>query len=229
MKTAAIMYRDLNGVSVRQNHKTGFFNANDLLEIYNKSSKKQKDLYAYTRSKQFKEFRSEILKDIFQNTQNLRVLNGAEESEKNGAQNLEEFVCQVKRGKHGGTWLHPYLFMDFAMWLSPEFKLKCVKWIYDNLIKFRDECGDGFKEVNKALQDKSLENNKVVPHYVYSNEANMINKLVFGSMDKGQRDFATEHQLELLKSLQKADAKLIHKGYDYYERYERLKELKNYL
>jgi KilA-N domain len=27
------------------------------------------------------------------------------------------------RGKNGGTWMHPYDFMDYAMWINPKFKL----------------------------------------------------------------------------------------------------------
>jgi hypothetical protein len=42
MKTVVIMERDLNGVKIRQNHKTGFFNANDLLDLHNSKSPKKK-------------------------------------------------------------------------------------------------------------------------------------------------------------------------------------------
>ena len=34
---------------------------------------------------------------------------------------------QVKRGKdNSGTWLHPSLFIDYAMWLNPKFRAKVV-------------------------------------------------------------------------------------------------------
>lgn len=222
------MIRDLNGVAIRQNHKTSFFNANDLLELYNQSNQKKVEMTDYLRSKQFKEFKQEVLKDILQNTQNLQ--DNIRATIKEGGDLTDLFVAKdseimyVKRGKNGGTWLHPYLFMDFAMWLSPSFKLTCIKWIYDKLIQVRDEAGESFKEVNDALFD--LKPNRA--RWDYINEAQMINKLVFNSSDRGQRNSATEQELTLLKNLQKADIKLIQNGLDYYERYEKLKELKQY-
>lgn len=32
-------------------------------------------------------------------------------------------VIRTRRGKYGGTWVHPYIFLDFAVWLSPVFKM----------------------------------------------------------------------------------------------------------
>ena len=93
------------------------------------------------------------------------------------------------------------------------------------MIKLRLDSGDSFKEVNLALSEKGDK----VAHWTYANEAKMINKLAFGDPSGGQRDSATEEQLELLGRLQKADEKLIREGLDFYERYEKLKELKKYL
>ena len=39
MKTAVIMKRELMGITVRQNHKTNMFNANDLHKIGNEHRK----------------------------------------------------------------------------------------------------------------------------------------------------------------------------------------------
>lgn len=205
------MERNLSGFPVRQSSKTLFLNANDLLGLYNANHKVQKHLDRYLTRKDTKSFIEAIVAD-FQNT--------PETGE------LESVLC-TKRGKYGGTWMHPYLFMDFAMWLSPEFKLTCVKWIYDNLIEIRHQAGDSFKEVNRAL---FLQNpNKVPPRYEYANEAKMINKIVFGHPDGGQRNKATEVQLKQLSLLQKADIKLIQEGKDYYQRYEKLKDLNEYI
>jgi len=212
MKTSVIMHRDLNGVTIRQNHKTGYFNANDLLALYNGASNVQKRIEDYSKLKSSREFANQVLSEEFVNNEDSRELEMPS-------------LVQSKRGKHGGTWMHPYVFMDFAMWLSPEFKLTCIKWIYDKLIAVRDDCGNGFKQVNDALFDK----NPQTPPFTYANEAKMINKLVFGRPDKDQRNSATEEQLELLAKLQKADIALIEDDYDYYDRYEKLKELMRYL
>ena len=240
MKTEVIIYRDLNGVKIRQNHKTAYLNANDLLDLYNSTAEKKKDMFFYFKLKSTKEFIIEVQKDILQNTDKNKdlvklfdikeentvdkILGDIQEENSNNGDSLylENSLIITKRGKNGGTWLHPYLFIDFALWLSPAFRLTCIKWLYDKLIIIRDQCGDSFKEVNQAL----FELKPNTPPWEYSNEAKMINKLVFDKPDKGQRNDATEEQLALLKALQKADIKLIQEGKDYYERFEKLKQVR---
>ncbi len=211
MKTSITVFRPDNGVSVRQDTKTSFFNANDLLEMYNKKEGSSKAIDAYFRNDSTKRYVEALMQQ-----EDLNTVNSGE---------LENAVVSTKRGKNGGTWMHPYLFIDFAMWLSPEFKVKVVKWVYDNLISLRIESGDSFKEVNQALFDAKPNR----PPFEYANEAKMINKIVFGKPDKDQRNNATEEQLALLKSLQKADKQLILDGLDYYDRYTKLIEIKKYL
>lgn len=211
MKTSITIFRPDSGVSVRQDTQTAFFNANDLLDLYNQKENAGKTIDAYLRNESTKRYIEALMQQ-----ENLNTVNSGY---------LENTVISTKRGRNGGTWMHPYLFIDFAMWLSPEFKVKVVRWVYDNLIKFRIEAGDGFKQVNEALFDAKPNR----PPFEYANEAKMINKLVFGSPDKNQRNNATEDQLELLKSLQKADTQLIKDGLDYYDRYTKLVEIKKYL
>lgn len=208
MKTSVIMSRDLNGVTVRQDSKNSFFNATDLINLYNRSSGEQKRIQDYIDNKSTKDFLGALAQDYNVNNANQRELD-------NG------FVIS-KRGKNGGTWVHPYIFIDLAMWLSPKFKVTVIRWVYDNLIKLRNDAGDSFKEVNEALFNAYPNS----PPFAYANEARMINKIVFGDPNPGQRNNATEQELAELKSLQNADIKLIQQGLDYYERYEKLKEVK---
>lgn len=205
------MGRSMGDIKIRQDSKTKFFNATDLMEVYNKGHKVSRRIDKYLDNEATKRYITAIITDEIDNP----PFSG----------DSEFTVIATKRGKNGGTWMHPYLFIDFAMWLSPEFKITVIKWIYDNLIKFRLEAGDSFKEVNEAIFNAHPNS----PPYIYSNEAKMINKLVFGSSDKDQRNSATEGQLELLKTLQKADIKLIGEGLGYSDRYEKLIELKKYL
>lgn len=211
MKTEQIMERDLNGVVVRQSTKNAYFNANDLLALYHVGAKVERRIEDYLRTKNTKGYISAIQADI-EKPEDSRELESPQ-------------VYYAKRGKNGGTWMHPYLFIDFAMWLSPKFKLTCVKWIYDKLIEVRIDSGDTFKEVNKALFNAKPS----MPPYEYSNEAKMINKLAFGKSDGGQRNHATEGQLDMLCKLQKADIALIEKGLDRYDRFDALKNVKETL
>lgn len=211
MQTSVIMFRPEEGTEIRQDSKNTFFNANDLLNLFNTKNSDTKRIQNYLDNEATKRYINVLVR--------MDDLEGPSKSELGGT------VLLTKGGKNGGTWMHPYLFIDFAMWLSPEFKAKVVKWVYDNLIKFRLEAGDSFKDVNEALFE--LKPNS--PPYIYASEATMINKIVFGNPARDQRNSATEKQLELLKTLQKADVKLIHDGVDYYDRYEKLRELKKYL
>lgn len=211
MKTSVVMIRPIDDVSVRQDSLSKFFNANDLITIYNQKNGSAKRIQDYLDNEATKRFMEALLQSEIQNNAKQRE--------------LDDVIMTTRRGKYGGTWMHPYLFIDFAMWLSPEFKVTILKWVYDNLIALRIDAGDGFKEVNEAIFDIYPNS----PPFVYSNEAKMVNKLVFGSPDRGQRNNATEQQLSLLKALQNADVKLINEKLDYFARYEKLKELKKYL
>lgn len=58
---------------------------------------------------------------------------------------------KASKGKNAGTWMHPYLFIKFAMWLSPKFEVKVINFVYDKLIEFRNESGENYKEYASAI------------------------------------------------------------------------------
>lgn len=211
MKTNIVVFRPDGDMAVRQNTKNSFFNATDLLNIFNKKDGTGKRIQNYLDNEATKRYMVALIQE-----ENLIDSNWSE---------LENTIISSKTGKYGGTWMHPYLFIDFAMWLSPEFKVKVVRWVYDNLIKLRIDAGDSFKEVNEALFEAKPNR----PPFEYSNEARLINKIVFGKPDPGQRDSASEDELSLLRSLQKADVAMIKEGKDYYDRYSELLRIKKYL
>ena len=64
---------------------------------------------------------------------------------------VESDVSVSRTGRYGGTWMHPVQFIDFMMWLSPEFKYQALKMVHDKLIEFRNDSGDSFKGMNEAL------------------------------------------------------------------------------
>lgn len=207
MKTAQIMTRNLNGLPVRQNHKSGMFNANDLLKIYNeqnpKAMKRMQDYIDNKATVEYMNYLATVLEP--------EVLNHAKKRELEF--DLQEPVklkniMMTSRGKYGGTWMQQHLFIDFAMWLSLPFKHWAITCVGDKLIKLRDSAGDSFKDVNCALTEMYGEQRQ----QVYIQEAKMINEFVFEDGKGGQRNGANEDQLDLLNKLQSADIKLIHKG-----------------
>jgi len=132
---------------------------------------------------------------------------------------------RAKRGKYdGGTYANKTLALKFAMWLSPEFELK-VLLEYENGTQRKENWN--IKRIlasfNYKLMSKAVENDHEDPKgYHYSNEARMINRIVFGKPDKELRDSATEQQLDLIAKLEGHNATLIGVGMDYQSRKEQL-------
>jgi len=86
--------------------------------------------------------------------------------------------------------------------LSPKFELQVTKWVYDNLIDFRIEAGDYYKEMCQALKDYHEKNQIPADALVYSREADVLNTIVFGSPKPKQRNEASEYELALMNDLQ---------------------------
>lgn len=136
MKTTQIMERKFRDGIIRQNHKSGWFNATDLIQVANQYRTQiglEKKLIAdYLRNNSTKEFIKEIL-----DRENLSL------------------AYESKKGKGGGTWVHPLILIDIAMWLSPDFKYEAMKWLEDRLIQNRDLSGDSYKKLASYLKNRT--------------------------------------------------------------------------
>ncbi|RLI55287.1 MAG: hypothetical protein DRP09_10195 [Candidatus Thorarchaeota archaeon] len=192
MKTNRIMVREFHVADkvygkTAQRTKDGYFNANLVLDAYNSFAKAKKKLSDYFRNNATSHFIEQIAAD-----ENISA----------------KSVAKKSRGKGGGTWLHPFLFMDFAMWLSPEFKLQAIKWLYDNLIKYRRDSGSHYVRMQAAMKAHYIERYGEEPpetekpeDNLYRREARMIREFV--GLEKGVSwDNATEYQLGLRNVLE---------------------------
>jgi hypothetical protein len=197
MVTNQIMKRDFNGNAVSQRTSDKFFNATELLALYNSDSQTTKRFDDFWRNQNVQEFVKEVENDLILNPANSTHFNNANIS------------WQSTRGRNGSTWMHPYLFVKFAMWLSPKFELQIIKWVYDNLIDFRVDAGDYYKEMCSALKDYHERNDDVIHPYIYVNEANLLNMLVFNNVKAKQRNDASELELALLNDLQQYNMHLL--------------------
>jgi len=150
-------------------------------------------------------------------------------------------AIKTKRGRYGGgTYAHKYVAMKFAMWLSPEFELEVIK-AYENGVERKEAwdiqrimAANGYKFLVESVKEKivpEFEANKKNPYYAFTEEADMLNLIVFGkrAMDFGgnQRDFASSTELQLIEYLQRMDSGLIEAGLNYDQRFEKLTELCN--
>lgn len=194
--------------------KTGdmFFNATEIAKPFGKLPKD------FLRLTSTQEYIAEIL---------------AESGKENSP--FQELVRIIKGGKHQGTWLHKELAFEFAGWCSPACKRKLHKWTESRLqqeqerIRHLLEVKTGFLPLTNAIQSAHSD---IKPHH-FSNECNLINKLVTGMTAKKYketfgvktvRDALNSAQLELMEKLQRQDTSLIELGFDYQQRKQLLEK-----
>ena len=175
------MLRQMGEFDVKQRTKDGMFNATELIKQWNISKefkgRKGKRIDDFINLDKTKEFIMVLQEDI--NTENSRYLK----------------TYDSTRGKNGGTWMHPYLFIDFAMWINPKFKLSVIKFVYDQLIEQRHLAGDNYKGLTaSATKLQGID---------YAMLAKGLNWIVFGMHGKGLRQTATQEQLKELADVQK--------------------------
>ena len=153
---------------------------------------------------------------------------------------------RAKAGRYGGTYAHMDIATEFASWLSPAFKLYLIKefrrlkseesekfalgWDFKRIlakINYRIHT-DAIKEY---LIPERLSNQAI--GYTYSNEADLLNKALFGktakewrtdnpSLNGNLRDYASASQLVVLANLESLNAQLISEGVPNTERLMKL-------
>lgn len=213
MKTNNLMRRQFFDTHVNQRTKDGYFNSTDLLKFYNDANNKKKRFKDFWENKQTKDFLEELAIELNgENHAHLKTI-------------IESDLYTTGRGRGGATWMHPYLFVKFAMWLSAEFEVKVIKWVYDNLIDFRNQVGDYYKDMCKSICSTYSDYYKKSPSpLVYVTEARFLNKLVLGAHESGKRNELNEKQLDLLNNLQKINISLIDKSTKKETRYKILRD-----
>ena len=153
-----------------------------------------------------------------------------------------------KSGRGGGTFAHPDIAMEFASWISAEFKLYIIQdykrlkgdensklslgWNLNreiSKINYKIHT-DAIKEyLLKDLSDEQLS-------YKYASEADMLNVALFNKRAKqwreenpelkgNMRDYASLNELLILANMESYNAILIGKGMDQKERMIELRKL----
>lgn len=191
----------MGNFEVFQRTSDGFFNATALLRQWNKGDKK-KDLDDFLGNKMTKEY--------------IKVIESRENLNTQKSGDLK--VVKSTRGKFGGTWMHPFLFIDFAMWLNVEFKYEVIKFVYDQLIQYRIEAGDTYREM--AAEIARISKREDIARNI-SNVASAINIIVYGRHQREIRNKEAEEQsMRDLVKMQIKVTELIKEGF--IESYEAL-------
>ena len=134
MKTEVIMERTLFNMPIKQKSKSEFLSATDLVKAGNKW-------------RALNGMSSFILKDYFRQKGVIDFM-----------EKLKEEYGTIKvsgKGRSTNTWVHPYLFLDIALAINPVFKVEVYKWLYDLLLKYRNDSGDSYNKMCGALFENS--------------------------------------------------------------------------
>ena len=171
---------------VLQRTKDGMFNATALLNQWNRAAGMKKEMNDYLRLQSTHDFISALLSEFDFKDGNSPYL--------------------TSRGKYsGGTWMTPLLFIDFAMWLNPKFKVQVLKFVYDELIKCRTAAGDNYNVLAKSIAS--------LPDVDYPKVARALNSIVFNKHERDIRNTATPQQLQDMDELQRKLAFSVDMGY----------------
>lgn len=167
---------------------------------------------------------------------------------------VKEFVertnaisLQAKAGRYGGTYAHKDIAFEFAMWISPEFKIYIVKEF--QRLKEEEQRQIGWSarrelsKINYRIHTDSIKRN-IVPEEVtpqqasiiYAHEADVLNVAMFGMTAKqwreanpdkkgNIRDYATINELICLSNMENLNALFIDQGLPQGERLIKLNQI----
>lgn len=147
----------------------------------------------------------------------------------------ENVVKTVQGGKHQGTWLNKKLALPFARWLDVEFEYRLDRWIEQRIADEQErnahrlELRTGFKPLTEAIQHAHIEPKP----YHFSNECNLINRVVTGMDAKhfkqlygveSVRDALNAEQMHRMEQVQRQSASLIELGFNFDDRKQLLQK-----
>lgn len=167
---------------------------------------------------------------------------------KKWVQNTEAIGIVTKQGRYAATYAHRDIAFEFASWISPEFKLYIIM-DYQRL-KTGETQGLGIEWNVKRIMAKANyrihtdavkkfiipEISKKQQSYVYADEADMLNVVLFGKTasewridnpdkDGNMRDYASIEQLLVLVNIENLNAEFIAQGLSQAERIVKLRNI----
>jgi KilA-N domain. len=147
-----------------------------------------------------------------------------------------------KAGRYGGTFAHKDIALEFASWISIEFKLYIIKEFQrlkddeNNRLKLNWDLHRTLAKVNYQIHTDAIKENlipaeitKQQANSVYASEADILNVALFGMTAKqwrdtnpdkkgNIRDYAIIEQLVVLSNMESINALLIQQGLPQNER-----------
>ena len=153
-----------------------------------------------------------------------------------------------KSGRYGGTYAHYDIAMEFASWISPEFKLyiiqdyKRLKSDENSKLSLPWNLHREISKINYRIHTDAIKTYLLADltseqlSYKYASEADMLNVALFGkrakqwreenpSLKGNIRDYASLNELLVLVNMESYNAILIEKGVEQKERMVELRKL----
>ena len=152
-----------------------------------------------------------------------------------------------KAGRYGGTYAHKDIAFEFAMWISPEFKVYLIHEF--QRLKSVEELKVGWNakrelaKINYHIHTSAISRNliptKVTTEQlrnVYASEADMLNVALFGmtarqwrdinpDQEGNMRDYASINELICLSNMESMNAVMIKEGISQPDRLMKLNEM----
>lgn len=155
----------------------------------------------------------------------------------------------AKAGRYGGTYAHSDIAMEFASWISAEFKLylmkdyRRLKFDENSRLSLSWNLNREISKLNYRVHTNAIQQNLLPPDltreqqsFVYADEADMLNVALFGltvaqwrSQNQGCkgniRDYASLQQLLVLSNMESYNALLIEQKLPQTERLQMLRQM----
>lgn len=174
-------------------------------------------------------------------------LNSYRLSAKEWMQKTNAIGIVAKAGRYGGTYAHKDIAFEFAMWISPEFKVYLIREFQRLKAEEQAQIGWSAKrelsKINYRIHTDAIRQNLIPPevmqaqaNIIYANEADVLNVAMFGMTArqwreahpgrKGNiRDYATINELICLSNMENLNAVFINQGLPQGERLVRLNRI----
>ena len=154
-----------------------------------------------------------------------------------------------RTGKYGGTFAHKDIAFEFATWISAEFKFYFIKEFQrlkedeSKRLNLEWNLQRTLTKINYQIQTDAIKENLIPAQitkqqaaFVYANEADLLNMVLFGLTAKqwreanpkaegNIRDNGTIEQLVVLSNLESINSMLIHQGISQNERMIQLNKI----
>lgn len=174
-------------------------------------------------------------------------LNSYRLSAKEWMQKTNAIGIIAKAGRYGGTYAHKDIAFEFAMWISPEFKVYLIREF--QRLKEHEQAQFGWNvkrelsKINYRIHTDAVKHNLIPSevtskqaNIIYANEADVLNVAMFGMTARqwreqnpglrgNIRDYATINELICLSNMENLNAVFIDQGMEQGERLVKLNRI----